>query len=84
MKKEKVTALTSQFGANGEGRPVRTTLIFSEGLSFALDCYAFESGVPKGEIVRNALGSFLKDKGWDPARIPSAIERWKRMPAARA
>lgn len=81
MKKEKVSVLADQFTAAGEGRPVRTTLVLNENLSFALDCIAYERGIPKGELVRLAVRQLATEYGWDPSRIPSAMERLKKATA---
>jgi hypothetical protein len=75
MKKERASSVSEE----GEGRPMRTTLMLTEKLSFALDCYAFESHIPKGVIVRTALREYLMTKGWDPQRIPTVLERLKRV-----
>ena len=79
MKKEKAEDLEQQFKASGAGRPTRTTIFLSESLNFFLDCYALESGKPKGEIVRTALSEFLAKQGYnDPCRIPNFIMNLKK------
>ena len=79
MKKERSERLTQEFKESGEGRPSRTTIFLSEGWQFLLDCYALESGRPKGEIVREAVREYLTSKGYaDPSRIPSVLKHLKR------
>ncbi len=79
MKKERAKALEQKFNRTGEGRPTRTTIFLSERWQFLLDCYAIESGRPKGEVVREAIQKYLTSKGYaDPSRITSALAQLKR------
>ena len=75
MPKESVPELSRQFRSDGEGRPTRTTVVLSEGLNFALEVYSFKHGIPKGEVVRDAIRAKLKADGVDPKKLPNLLRR---------
>jgi hypothetical protein len=54
-------------------KTTRTTLVLPETLDQNLELCAVKFGMPKGEIIKEALSNFLKEKGLQPDRRPKKV-----------
>jgi hypothetical protein len=51
----------------------RTTIVLPRALDANLEIFAGQLGVPKVEVIKQALSEFLKHNGFEPDRTPKRV-----------